>query len=146
MKHRRILLFAVLTCLAVAGMAWLVLPDDSMCGNQQTGSWASPDATRRVVVFRRDCGATTGFSTHVSLLGVGDPLPPGGGNVFVADSDHGRAPEGACGGPVVAVEWMSNQALTIRHHPEVRVFKKEVSAENVRVQYAVGSPTAPPQP
>jgi hypothetical protein len=28
-----------------------------------------------IVVFQRDCGATTGFSTQVSIIEIGEELP-----------------------------------------------------------------------
>jgi hypothetical protein len=39
-----------------------------MCGNYVVAEKISPDGRRKVVVFQRDCGATTGFSTQVSLF------------------------------------------------------------------------------
>ena len=42
----------------------------NMCGNEILGEFASPDRKKKVVVFQRDCGATTGFSTQASLFGT----------------------------------------------------------------------------
>jgi hypothetical protein len=38
------------------------------CGNQLYQEVLSPDNKYKAVVFQRDCGATTGFSTRVSIL------------------------------------------------------------------------------
>jgi hypothetical protein len=67
---------------------------DNMCGNQILSESSSPDRTYRVVVFRRDCGATTGFSTQVSVLKAMQALPNESGNLFIADTDRGEAPIG----------------------------------------------------
>jgi hypothetical protein len=39
----------------------------------------SPDGRRDAVMFQRDCGATTGFSTQISILDTGGQ-PAGSGN------------------------------------------------------------------
>lgn len=65
---------------------------DSACANRVLRELPSPDGSRRAVIFDRDCGATTGFSTQVSVVGA-DDVPAGTGNVFIADSNHGAAPE-----------------------------------------------------
>ena len=61
------------------------------CGNDEVVRVPSPDAKFEAVVFQRDCGATTGFSTQVSVVTKGASLPNEAGNVFIADTDHGKA-------------------------------------------------------
>jgi hypothetical protein len=65
-----------------------------MCGNDTMAEFLSPDASAKLVVFQRDCGATTVFRTQASLLKPGMHLSDSSGNVFVADTDHGLAPSG----------------------------------------------------
>src|SRR5688572_31763376 len=84
-----------------------------LCSNDEVGRFASPDSKLEAVVFQRDCGATTGFSTQVSIVLKGSPLPDQGGNVFVADADHGRAPSASWGGPPVNVAWSSRRTLKL---------------------------------
>lgn len=45
----------------------------------------SPDHRVEAVVFERNCGATTGFSTQVSIIRQGTSLGNDGGNVLVMD-------------------------------------------------------------
>lgn len=61
---------------------------DGMCGNEiYTETW-SPTKEYRVVVFQRDCGATTDFSTQVSILAAADQLSSDDvGNAYIA-SEH----------------------------------------------------------
>lgn len=106
-----------------------------LCNNDIITEMPSPSGTRKAVVFQRDCGATTGFSTQVSVLPAREELPPDGGNVFVADDDHGQAPSGPGGGPAVEVVWLREERLLIRHHPLARVFRSEPSVGNVVVEY-----------
>ena len=77
------------------------------CGNELLREVASPDGKMKAVVFQRDCAATTGFITQVSVLSKDEKLPNESGNVFSADTNHGVAPSGEGGGPVVEVGWFS---------------------------------------
>jgi hypothetical protein len=107
-----------------------------LCGNQKLAEYPSPDGTVKVVVFERDCGATTDFSTQVSIVPVGSGVPDGGGNVFAADCDHDTAPGGAGGGPEVRVRWNNRYAIELAYPAKARVFKSEHRVGNVSVSYA----------
>jgi hypothetical protein len=106
-----------------------------MCDNEIISEALSPDKTRRVVVFQRGCGATTGFNTQVSVLLTGRRLPNTEGNLFIGDTDHGAAPASLNGGPRVRVKWEDAHSLTITHHPKVRIFKSEPVIDGVQVKY-----------
>lgn len=128
----------VLALIVSAAVMWFwhsMLDTEDMCGNDIVAELHSPDGLRKVVVFERDCGATTGFSTQVSVLSVNTPLPNQGGNLFVADTDHGAAPSGPGGGPGVKVVWESAQSVVLTHHPKARVFTAETEVEGVRARY-----------
>jgi hypothetical protein len=87
-------------------------------------------------MFTRDCGATTAASTQVSILPVSATLRAAdGGNLFIADTDHGAAPAGPGGGPKVQVEWVGRNRLRLRHDPRARVFKAEPMVAGVRIEY-----------
>ncbi|HEX5605144.1 MAG TPA: hypothetical protein VFY96_01440 [Candidatus Binatia bacterium] len=88
--------------------------------------FVSPDGTKKVVVFQRDCGATTDFSTQASLLATNEKLENEGGNVFSADTNHNAAPSGVGGGPELRVRWESRNRLLLQHHPSARVSKRRV--------------------
>src|SRR5689334_1844736 len=76
-----------------------------MCGNREVERVPSPDGTLEAVLFQRDCGATTDFSTQVSIVPTGERLADQGGNAFVADANHDRAPRAAWGGPHASISW-----------------------------------------
>lgn len=115
-----------------AGMFWFLGPT---CGNELLAEVASPDGELRAVVFQRDCGATTGFSTQVSVLRRGEPLEDRPGNVFVADTGHGAAPSGPGGGPAVSARWLSSEELEVAHHPAARVFSSSPAFGSVKVRH-----------
>jgi hypothetical protein len=106
---------------------------ESMCGNRVLDEHPSPDRRRRVVVFQRDCGATTGVSTQASIVPAGADLPNVSGNVFVASTNRGAAPAGKGGGPEVRVRWASGARVVLSHHPAAHVFKAERGHDGIDV-------------
>jgi hypothetical protein len=95
----------------------------------------SPDRTKKLVVFQRSCGATTGFSTQASLLSPDVKLADEIGNAFIADTDHGIAPSGAGGGPELRFQWADPKDLLLQHHVTARVFKAERHLKDTDVKY-----------
>lgn len=137
--NRRRKLVAAIAAVLVAGgvvVVWRAVRawDDGMCGNEIAGVYPSPNGRLKVVVFERDCGATTSASTQASILEAGDELPAGSGNIYVAD--HAReAPDGGRGGaPRVSAAWSSGRAVVITRE-SARVFKKERRYEGIDVSY-----------
>lgn len=100
------------------------------CGNTILTDSPSPGGNKRAVIFERSCGATTGFSSQVSVLDANKTFPNSSGNVFIADGDHGAVKEMA-----VTVRWLSRDQFVIRYPARARVFKKEVQARGVAVEY-----------
>ncbi len=95
----------------------------------------SPDKQYKAIVFNRDAGATTGFNAQLSILKSNSTLPDDGGNVFICDSDHGKAPVASWGGPELRIEWQNSDILKIRYHENVRVFKSKKQFENIKIEY-----------
>ena len=79
-----------------------------MCANQVHSETTAPDNSLKAVTFQRDCGATTGFSTQISIINEGSSLPNEKGNVFII-SGHPRdaAPE---------ITWLQDSSGIIIHH------------------------------
>ena len=55
------------------------------CKNTIYQELASPNISRRAVVFERNCGATTGFSTQLSVLSANEELMNDSGNTYIVD-------------------------------------------------------------
>jgi len=130
---------AVLAVLVVAaiGLLWFFVPDISdMCRNEIISEIPSPEGKLKVVVFQRDCGATTGFSTQVSILSGNQLLENEGGNLFISDTDHGAAPSGPGGGPALAVTWQNENSVRMSYHQKTRVFKQESTVGGASVSYS----------
>jgi hypothetical protein len=122
--------------IAAGGFWWfLYYTADKMCGNQIISNTEMQEMNLNIVVFQRDCGATTGFSTQVSIIEIGEELPNESGNIFSADTDHGKAPSGKGGGPEVKVEVIDEKQIKILHHQNDRVFNNQNKWQGVQIEY-----------
>jgi hypothetical protein len=92
----------------------------------------APDGRHDAVLFERSCGATTGFSSQVSIVRRGAKVE-GEGNVLIADDDGGKAPAAAWGGPDVDLGWTDADQLVVRHHPSARLFQSHAQVAGVTI-------------
>jgi hypothetical protein len=128
--RRRLSVFAwVAVSLAVLAYA----TGCDLCANDDWKDYLSPDGRMKVVVFTRDCGATTDYSTQASVLPTAASRPRGVGNVFIADSAHGEAP--GTKGPELAVRWLDSSTVELSHHAAARVFVAKTMVGEIRVVY-----------
>jgi len=95
------------------------------CGSETIHTEPSPDGALRAVLFEHDCGATTGISTHVSILTKNESLLNKPGNTFIIGHE-----------PAVSLVWIQARALEIRYKPTETVFLKETSVNGVSINYA----------
>lgn len=126
------------------------------CGNKVLARVSSPAGQHVAIVFERDCGATTGFSTQVSILDARacfrerpsllfETVP---GNALAIDDDHGLAPAGPGGGPEVGVQWSDETHATFTYHLRARASHApervgDVAVTHVRAASAWLRPRAP---
>ncbi len=93
----------------------LMTIDSGLCGNEISQEVFSPDGEYKAVVFQRDCGATTGFSTQISIMRATDELPNKPGNIFVMDG-HPDWTE-------VHVQWETDRSVVISYSSKYEVFQ-----------------------
>lgn len=123
-------------------IAWaLVSCGAAACENTVLSDIQSPDGQNHAVVFARSCGATTDFSTQVSIEAGSIPVS-GAGNVFIADTDHGKSPAGLGGGPEVTARWVDATTVEISYNARARVFQKAARQGGIEVRFAT-SPSGP---
>jgi hypothetical protein len=87
----------------------------------------------KVVVFTRDCGATTDFSTQASVLPASAALPDNGGNAYIADNNHASGGDGLG----LGVRWLAPDLVELSQSSRARVFKAATTVNGVRVAYQV---------
>ena len=131
-------LIACFVVLAVGTPACIF--DADSCGNNVLSELPSPDASRRAVLFVRNCGATTRFSTQLALISSGRSLPNEGGNVLVAETGYEPTGVDDSGRPAVAVQWVSADELRVTYAEGIRVFRKELELAGVGISYVTFNP------
>ena len=104
------------------------------CENTIASRLLSPDGTHAATLFQRDCGATTGYSTQISVLDNGD-APTGSGNAFRADDNHGVAAVGEWQGPWADMRWVAPDRLLIRYASKSRIFEQANEVDGVKIDY-----------
>jgi hypothetical protein len=113
----------LLPCLVLLALS-IGLSGCDPCGNDVSQTVVSPSGRLKAVVFNRDCGATTGFSTQVSIIPSSESLPGEGGNTLVLD---GTVP--------LKIEWRSDSMLHLSGIGAARIFLQSNSAAGVSVSY-----------
>jgi hypothetical protein len=59
-----------------------------LCGNEVLSQTQQPNNGKYdLVEFKRDCGATTGFSYHLSIIEHGNELKNVSGNIYISNSE-----------------------------------------------------------
>jgi len=98
----------------------------SLCGNQIRYKEKSPSGKLRAVAFERDCGATTGFTTQISILPNNQELPNEPGNVFIADGDLR-----------IRIEWEAEDKVVITYPRDAKVRLKRENQNRVSIRYDI---------
>ena len=107
---------------------------NSSCGNQIVTEQLSSDKKHKFVVFVRDCGATTGSYTQVSILRSNEKLRDDeSGNILVLDyfGDHVNE----YGGADAKVEWVANRKIIIRFDWKAQAVKRETKFKGIEIIY-----------
>ena len=95
-----------------------------MCDNDPLHAEMSPDGTYVAIAFLRDCGATTGFSTEVSVVEAPGKLPNQPGDIFAVGGKH-----------PARVHWESDSKLIIEIPRGGEVFKKVGELRGITIEY-----------
>ena len=94
-----------------------------MCGNTLLESQVSPNGEMKLVSFLYDCGATTGFSTQVSVLDS-DAAVISSGNLLTTDGKN-----------KLQLSWLSDHAVAISGTEKLKIHKQETEYDGVSVIY-----------
>lgn len=109
------------------------------CSNMPITQIDAPGGEHSAVLFRRDCGATTSFSTQLSVLRTGED-EQGSGNAFRADADHGATALGEWDGPWAEISWLASDHLLVRYAERSRIFRQKDEVSGVRITYEPAAP------
>jgi hypothetical protein len=87
-----------------------------ICKNEIYKEYISPDKALKAIVFQRDCGATTGFSTQISILKSNEDLDNNeGGNIFIIKGEPNKV--------APTLNWINNNTLYIDYSLNGNEFK-----------------------
>jgi hypothetical protein len=107
-SERSILPASLCLALLAVALSWMFR---DLCGNDLISEAWNPKRTLKAIVFRRSCGATTGYSYHVSVVNPWDKLTNNEvGTVFRTDEEG------------VTVNWEGDSVLRIVHPTASAVF------------------------
>ena len=135
-SSRDVLTVALALVLGVAGVVWLLQRTlQPLCGSVLIAEFPAPSKALKASLYVRDCGATTDFSTQVSILDTNEQALPVPGNVLVIDSDHGKTPVGSRGGPEVRLTWASDSTLVASYDSRARVLHSAGRVRGVAIKY-----------
>lgn len=110
------------------------------CENTQVFSRQSPDGRHMAILFERSCGATSGFTTQISIVGEGQHQAAGAGNIFSADTDHGRAASAPWGGPFASVRWVTGRHLIVTYDAAARILTSRTRLGEITIDHEPADP------
>ena len=115
--------------LLIVGSCGLLLHSfgNAMCGSDVLQEVYSPDGEEKVIVFQRDCGATTGFGTNISLVESDTVLENRPGNVFQADGHPDWF--------AIKVRWVDDAHIIIEHNGKPIPHLARTDVGNKEIQY-----------
>lgn len=116
---------------------------DPGCGNTILQDIPSPDGLQHAVIFSRDCGATTDFSTQVSILGRTQPVS-GAGNVFIIVDGQAVAPRDSAATSDIVATWIDSRTLEIQYDSRGQIFQQRGRHNDTVVRYATRGSTSHP--
>jgi hypothetical protein len=105
LRYVIVALISLVIIVFAAGMILFTAAAENLCNNRIAQELYSPDHKFKAVVYERDCGATTNFSTQISILRSSQALPRGNGNVLGMDG----MPEDS----ISDIAWSGDRSLSI---------------------------------
>tara|TARA_R110001606_G_scaffold334962_1_gene482948 strand:- start:12 stop:407 length:396 start_codon:yes stop_codon:yes gene_type:complete len=94
-----------------------------MCGNTIIETKFSPNQNNKIVLFHRSCGATTGFSTQVSILEKDNDLENENSAILIIDKDS------------LDIKWINDDEVSIEINKNSEVFKKQNHFNGIKINY-----------
>jgi hypothetical protein len=137
---RKIILIAMLLAVSILVIRYgkvayeisLALSPENMCGVQLGAEALSPNQKLKAVIYQFDCGATSPFTTQVSILKPAEAIPYSAGNVFSA---YKGSQKGAWRGPFAEIAWLSDTTLKVSYISDAVVQESEQKYRGINIKY-----------
>lgn len=97
----------------------------SLCGSSDQHDVYSPDKTKKAIVYLYSCGATTGYTSVVTLANAHDTLEdtPLTADVFRIKGEN------------IHLQWINNDHLHIDYNQSQKVFHSSKEFNGVRIDF-----------
>jgi hypothetical protein len=95
----------------------------NICDNEIVKEIYSPDKQLKAIIFKRDCGATTGTSSQLSILKADKQLTNEGGNAFVVDKGD------------ITIDWTGPKQLQVYFDSLGHTFEMKDKIEGIEIKY-----------
>jgi hypothetical protein len=130
----------VLAVFIICAAVWIASLALVRSWTEVVGDVPSPDGKWNVVLMVRNAGATTDYSSQLSVVSAGGRLSREialcrAGNVFIADGNNGAVAVDGRGFMHIDVVWKSPNLAVITFPPSARVFKQERRFQSVTIDY-----------
>jgi hypothetical protein len=132
----------VLAILYGGGTMALRAFESGWCGNELIATDSLPGHRYKAIVFVRNCGATTTFGTHISIVEQNTKLSNDEvGNILAidaaccADPRSRTVPRNSVGGPLATARWMDPDTLSVSYASGTRIFRQTLIHATIHVAY-----------
>ncbi|MEC2074529.1 hypothetical protein [Metabacillus fastidiosus] len=124
-KVKPILITIIVFVFIFMGAKFISKELDNMCGNDIKQKISSPNGENVAYIFERSCGATTGFSSQLSIIDSDENFPNKSGNAFRFDGKF-------------SVEWLNENTLRIIYDKSSeKPYKMEKKVNHINVLYEI---------
>lgn len=121
---RILIALTTLPALLVGGLLWYASSLLPSCEILQHTRLPSPDNVFDLVIFSRDCGATTGFNTQAALIPHGDTLPEDAASFLSIGTTADLAPR-----------WDGPTAIELTIPPDAQIYRQDETVAGIALRY-----------
>lgn len=134
------IIYGLLITILVLGTGFILtisIAFGDSCANQIVDIKISPDKKYQAVTFTRDCGATTGFSTQLSILKATDTFDNEDetGNTLIMSDKTGDGLMDENGGAKIRANWTEDDKLEILYDSRTETSKRETEYKDIKIEY-----------
>ncbi len=135
LRIKKLLYALLIIAFIVAAYMYIDWGLDDMCRNEIVEETQSPSKKFKVVIFIRDCGATTGYSTQVSILESSDQLGNHPGNAFILSDKIGNGLSFDKGGAKIKAMWSNDHSLKVYFDKRTEFTKQIEKIDDIKITY-----------
>jgi hypothetical protein len=131
------LLYGLLILIAILGTVYSCMNMiwGGMCGNQIIEEIPSPNKELKALIFTRDCGATSGYSTQLSIIENSDQLEDETGNTFILSDKVEDGLSFDNGGAKIEVIWTGDNSVTVYFDKRTEFTKQKEEIGDIKITY-----------